>query len=64
MQGNTLRLGDSGPVRQKPVVSRFVDSVRDRDGQWVMRFGRGLGMAALISGLLWGAIVLVFRAVL
>jgi hypothetical protein len=53
--------GDSAP-RKAAVLTRFVDTVRDRDREWVMRFGRGLVLAALLSGVLWGALVLILRS--
>jgi hypothetical protein len=48
-------------VQPMMMVSKFLNTTRDRGGEWVMRFGRGLGLAALISGLLWGAIILLIR---
>ncbi|HVP65343.1 MAG TPA: hypothetical protein VMT82_10620 [candidate division Zixibacteria bacterium] len=62
MRGNSLRHNHGGWASWKPVaLTKFVDTVRERDREWVARFGRGLLLAALVSGLLWVAIVLILR---
>jgi hypothetical protein len=62
MRGKSLRHDHGSWVSRRPaVVTKFVDTVRERDRDWVVRFGRGLALAALISGLLWGAIVVILR---